>query len=264
LIQALADILMVYEFLHTFGETLGFDMESLPSLDSLQRALLYDSEAEEELLSVMTQLLVCCVEDPGIRHPNTTILEQTLNNSDVTTVNVNEILRIYLQANGLGYMKMLAAGEYPDTEAFLMSKWLKLKSFLSLNPIQKSAILGYLVNALLQNKAVIGQIKGTIRGQNMARRYVIYFRLKVNKFTISFHFVNVNRDRWIVDMKIGKLKTLLNSSISFSSTAANKADPMDNSTTHDETNRSASGSKNKDEITETEDHPEEADEESEG
>ena len=34
--QAFADVLMLYEFLHTFGETLGFDMESLPLLDSLQ------------------------------------------------------------------------------------------------------------------------------------------------------------------------------------------------------------------------------------
>ena len=39
---------MLYEFLQTLGETLGFDMESLSSLDSLQRAPLYDSEAEEE------------------------------------------------------------------------------------------------------------------------------------------------------------------------------------------------------------------------
>ena len=46
---------MFYTFLHTFGETLGFDMESLPSLDSLQMAMLYDSE--EKLLSAMTHLL---------------------------------------------------------------------------------------------------------------------------------------------------------------------------------------------------------------
>jgi hypothetical protein len=76
-----------------------------------------------------------------------------------------------------------------------------------------------------------------------------------------------------VDTKIKKLKTLhskkhrtslISSSINFSSTAANKADPMDDSTNHDETNHSASGSKKKDEITETEEHPEEADEDSGG
>ena len=38
---------MLYEFLQTFGETLGFDMENLPLLDSLQRALLYDSRTPE-------------------------------------------------------------------------------------------------------------------------------------------------------------------------------------------------------------------------
>ena len=46
-LQAFADILMLYEFLQTFGETLGFDMENLPLLDSLQRALLYDSRTPE-------------------------------------------------------------------------------------------------------------------------------------------------------------------------------------------------------------------------
>jgi len=167
-----------------------------PSLDSLQRALLYDSEAEEELLSVMTHLLVCAIEDPGIPHPNrhTTLLGQTLKQADITTTNVSEILRIYLQANGLGDMKLPAADkvgannghsannspskaavaappvEYPDTEAFLMSDWLKKKPFLSLNPTQKAAILGFMVNELLQNKAVIGQIDGAIEGQNTARR----------------------------------------------------------------------------------------------
>jgi hypothetical protein len=221
MIQALADILMVYEFLHTFGETLGFDMESLPSLDCLQRALLYDSEAEEELLLVTTHLLVYCVEDPGIPHPNsyTTLLGQMLKQTDITTTNVSEILRIYLEANGLGDVKMpasdkitssplkLAAGEYPDTEAFLMSEWLRRKPFLSLNPTQKAAILGFMVNELLQNKAVIGQIEGAIEGQNTAKRYDIYYlpKLITFKFAISF-FLMINRDRLIVDIKIENRK----------------------------------------------------------
>ena len=251
--KAFADVLMLYEFLHTFGETLGFDMDSLPSLDSLQRALLYDSEAEEELLSVMTHLLVCSIEDPGIPHPNrhTTLLGQTLKQADITTTNVSEILRLYLQANGLGDMKLppvpssssatvspakaaaaaaaAAAIEYPDTEAFIMSEWLKRKPFLSLNPTQKAAILGFMVNELLQNKAVIGQIEGAIEGQNTARR-----------------------DRWIVDSKIKKLKTLHSrknrSSFSLSVHTASAAaaaaikSELDSTMTHDEaTNHSANG-----------------------
>ena len=277
--QAFADILMLYEFLHTFGETLGFDMDSLPSLDSLQRALLYDSEAEEELLSVMTHLLVCSIEDPGIPHPNrhTTLLGQTLKQADITTTNVSEILRLYLQANGLGDMKLPAADkmsasslanastispakaaaaaaaaaavEYPDTEAFIMSEWLKRKPFLSLNPTQKAAILGFMVNELLQNKAVIGQIEGAIEGQNTARR-----------------------DRWIVDSHIKKLKTLHSrknrSSFSMSvhsQLQMKSAEQIDlDSTTHDETNHSATGGtakKKADEVAEADepvaDEPEE-------
>ena len=45
------------------------DMESLPTLNSLQSALLNDQDTEEELLSVMTHLLVCAIEDPGIPNP---------------------------------------------------------------------------------------------------------------------------------------------------------------------------------------------------
>ena len=34
--EAFANLLMIYEFLHNFGDCLGFDMDSLPTLDSLQ------------------------------------------------------------------------------------------------------------------------------------------------------------------------------------------------------------------------------------
>lgn len=111
--KAFADVLMVFEFLHNFGETLGFDMESLPTLENLQQALIYNdcnsSEAEEELLSVMTHLLVCAIEDPGIPNParHTTILGQSLRQADITHANLSEILRIYLYANATGEVKAL-------------------------------------------------------------------------------------------------------------------------------------------------------------
>ena len=110
--KAFADLLMVFEFLHNFGETLGFDMESLPTLDSLHQALLHNdtsSEAEDELLSVMTHLIVCAIEDPGIPNParHTTILAQSLRQADITHANISEILRIYLYANATGEVKAL-------------------------------------------------------------------------------------------------------------------------------------------------------------
>lgn len=89
----------IYEWHFLFA-----DMESLPSIQSLQMALLNDLESEEELLSVLSHLLVCAIEDPGIpsaqRH--TTMLGQTLNRADITHSNISEILRVYLNANATG------------------------------------------------------------------------------------------------------------------------------------------------------------------
>lgn len=45
------------------------DAESLPTLNTLQTALLnFDEKCEEELLSVVHHLLVCVIDDPGVPH----------------------------------------------------------------------------------------------------------------------------------------------------------------------------------------------------
>lgn len=93
--EGFANLLQIYEFLHTFGETLGFDMESLPSMSNLQKAFLHVDENEEELLSVMSHLLVCAVEDPGMSNPNKhiTAFGQTLKQADITFGSLGEVLR---------------------------------------------------------------------------------------------------------------------------------------------------------------------------
>lgn len=240
--QAFSDILMVFEFLHNFGETLGFDMESLPSLASLQQACLNESlEAEEELLSVMTHLLVCAIEDPGIPNParHTTILGQSLRQADITHANISEILRIYLYANATGEVKTLTGEKNCSNKTCLllikkkfsgvhferdrekrvadhhqsgnemavtqhgknatyyeylhenatwrMSDSLKDKPFLAMNPTEKAAMLAFLCNELLQNKAVIRQIEGSL--ENVAQ---------------------LRKERWLLDTKIRKVRMSLN------------------------------------------------------
>ncbi|KAK0161096.1 hypothetical protein PV327_009610 [Microctonus hyperodae] len=218
--EAFAEIVMVFEFLHNFGETLGFDMESLPSLKSLQLALLNDEEAEEEMLSVMTHLLVCAIEDPGIPQParHTTGLGQSLRQADITHANISEVLRIYLYANATGEVKALTGvclererdkrfadhhqngGDYPTTpsgknaqfyehlhknDTWKMSERLRDKPFLALNPTHKAQMLGFLCNELLQNKAVIKQIDGSL--ENVAQ---------------------LKKERFVLDTKIRKLRQL--------------------------------------------------------
>jgi hypothetical protein len=150
------------------------DMESLPSLSSLQAALLNDPDSEEELLSVMIHLLVCAIDDPGIPNPqkHLTLLGQNLRQADITNTNVTEILRIYLIARAQAEMRTLhglappesyAKDRHPlqpekveeyhklmeDTQSFKLSSMIKEKTFLCLNPTDKSDILAFICNDLV-------------------------------------------------------------------------------------------------------------------
>lgn len=103
------------------------DMGSLPTLNSLQNALLGDEEAEEELLSVMTHLIICAIEDPGIPNParHTTLLGQSLKQADITHANISEILRIYLYANATGEVKALTGTCFQNLNSFSLWSWVE-------------------------------------------------------------------------------------------------------------------------------------------
>ncbi|EAT46809.1 AAEL002037-PA [Aedes aegypti] len=217
--QGFSDLLMVFEFLHNFGETLGFEMETLPTLQTLHAALTSDNavEAEEELLSVMTHLLVCAIEDPGIPNPgrHTTLLGQTLRQADITHSNVSEILRIYLyavahgevrQQSGINLERERERHHLPTEEdiktasdknrqfyellsentRYKLSELLKDKPFVSINPATKAQILAMLCNDLLLNKAVCKQIESSLETQ-----------------------AQLKKDRYVLDNKIRKYKMLV-------------------------------------------------------
>lgn len=216
--QGFADLLMSFEFLHNFGETLGFDMTSIPSLQSLHDALALDDamDAEDELLSVITHLLVCAIEDPGIPNPNRhlTLLGQTLRQADITNQNVSEILRIYLYSVATGeirqqsgvYYEKEKPGKYGDlhmndleerqangknahffevlheNERYRLSEALKDKPYVALNSSLKSKILAMLCNDLLLNKAVCKQIENGLESQASLRREKFVLDNKVRKY----------------------------------------------------------------------------------
>lgn len=70
-----------------------------------------------------------------------------------------------------------------ENPTWRMSDSLKDKPFLALNPTEKAAILAFLVNELLQNKAVIRQIDSSL--ENVA---------------------HLRKERWLLDTKIRKAK----------------------------------------------------------
>lgn len=194
-------------------------MESLPTLQSLHDALISESnvDAEEELLSVMTHLLVCAIEDPGIPNPgrHTTLLGQSLRNADITNANLSEILRIYLYATATGEVRQLTNitldrekdRRIPDhhqndidynnstssknqqyyellheNETWKLSVCLKDKPFVALNPTKKAKILGHLCNDLLINKAVLKQIDGSLESSAQAKKEKYMMDMKIRKY----------------------------------------------------------------------------------
>ena len=153
--------------------------------------MLYDQEAEEELLSVVIHLVVCAIEDPGIPHfqKQLTILGQNLRQADITNTNISEVLRIYLTARGQAEVKLMHnrippemlhakdprriledtpenIQDYNDvlkkTKGYKYAQMISDKSFLSLNPTDKSEIISFICNELLSNKAVVRQIDNNV------------------------------------------------------------------------------------------------------
>lgn len=196
------------------------DMESLPSLQSLHQSLVSEeaSEAEEELLSVISHLLVCAVEDPGIPNPvrHTTLLGQSLRTADITNSNISEILRIYLYAVATGEVRTLTGATLDrererrvadhhqlDSEQIMntstgknhiyyerlhenttwkLSESLKDKPFVALNPTVKTQILAHLCNDLLLNKAVLKQIDGSLDSMAQHKREKFLIENRIRKY----------------------------------------------------------------------------------
>ena len=233
--EAFANTLMIYEFLHNFGDCLGFDMDSLPTLDSLQvlnsiellslrtldiylsifqAAFLYDQEAEEELLSVVIHLVICATEDPGIPFflKQLTILGQNLRQADITNTNISEILKIYLTARGQAEVKIMHNSNPPEmlhakdprretqytpekieeynellkkTRGFKYAQMVQDKSFLCLNPTDKTELVSFICNELLGNKRIMKQIDDNV--ENVGR---------------------VKKDKWEVEAHLKRLKII--------------------------------------------------------
>lgn len=263
--QGFADLLMSFEFLHNFGETLGFDMESLPTLQSLHNAVSQENaaEAEDELLSVITHLLVCAIEDPGIPNPNRhlTLLGQTLRQADITHQNVSEILRIYLYSVATGEVRQQTGINFErercgkfgdlhnndnddrqtnqsnsknnifyevlhDNERFKLSESLKDKPYVALNSTVKAQILAMLCNDLLLNKAVCKQIESGLESQAVLKRERFMLDNKVRKYK-SLVTRKVKIEQYEKSQQILKKESDANEEASKENSTVDKDEKMD-------------------------------------
>ncbi|KAJ8307462.1 hypothetical protein KUTeg_015546 [Tegillarca granosa] len=126
--NCLADLLMVLEFLHNFGDALGFDEETLPSMKSLQDGVTGKTEEDsEEYMSLAV-----------------TRLGQKIADVEISDAVVGEILRVFVIARNGGKNEM--------------SEWLTHSPVESLTPTQKGSVLAFLCNELLCGKAITAEV----------------------------------------------------------------------------------------------------------
>jgi len=178
--KAFGDLLMIYEFLSNFGEALGFDMESLPTINTLQNALLnLDQDSEEELLSVTNHLLVCAIDDPGTPFNVTTIMGQKLKDAPITHFNLSEILKLYFQSFLNQYKEEL---NLDRTEARMYQILKTGRPFLSLNATHKAEILCFLCNELTCNQAVVKQVEENLESVTNLRKEKWYLGCELRKY----------------------------------------------------------------------------------
>merc|ERR1739838_1286935 len=135
---------------------------------------------------------------------HTTILGQTLNRADITHANISEILRVYLYANATGEVRVIhqlqgtekerrenpKKGEEWDRhletmEAYKMSQWLATLPFQALNATQKSEIVAYVCNELLQNKTVVHQIEESLERHNSLKTEKWKLDSRIRKLRMS-------------------------------------------------------------------------------
>lgn len=169
---AFANLLMVREFLHNFGETLHFDVDKIPSLNALQLGLInHDTKSEQQLLNVVQHLLTCAIHDPGTLpcKEAVTVLGQHVKDATITNDTVTEALHLYFMAL--------------DKEC-AMYQWVTEKPFLALNPTQKSEIMAFLCNELLCSRAVVRQVDSSIE-------------------TV----ITLRKDKWLAEGELRKLRS---------------------------------------------------------
>ncbi|XP_078537813.1 bromodomain adjacent to zinc finger domain protein 2B isoform X5 [Lissotriton helveticus] len=168
-----SDCLMVVQFLRNFGKVLGFDLSTdIPNLSTLQEGLINRGSSLEEVQDLLVRLLSAAVCDPGLPpgYKAKTALGEHLINIGINRDNVSEILQIFMEA------------QFGQTE---LTESLKTKAFQAHTPSEKASVLAFLVNELACSKSVVSEIDKSID-----------------------HLSNLRRDKWMVEGKLRKLRTI--------------------------------------------------------
>ncbi|KAF7664391.1 hypothetical protein LDENG_00178320 [Lucifuga dentata] len=172
--KAFAHCLAVVEFLHGYGKVIGLNIpKDVPSLATLQEGLLGLGDSQGEVQDLLMKLVEAALHDPGLPsyYQSVKILGEKLVELELTRSTVSEVLRIFLESHGY------------ETE---VCNTLRTKTFHTLPPDTKAAILGFLVEELNSSNIVTSDIDNKL--ENMAA---------------------YRKNKWIIEGKLRKLKVVL-------------------------------------------------------
>jgi len=174
--KAFADLLMSFEFMYNFGETIGLEIKSLPDINTLQQGLLnLNTWAEDQLISIMHHLCMFAIKDPRFPYTGSTKEIETLESSNE---GLSQLLHFYLQV-----MTLNAKTEMEhETRLYRL---IEQKYFLSLNATQKAEMLAFICNELLCSQTVTKQMEDTI--ENVAK---------------------LRKDKWVLENELRKFRSI--------------------------------------------------------
>ncbi|XP_077598273.1 bromodomain adjacent to zinc finger domain protein 2A isoform X2 [Stigmatopora nigra] len=171
---AFAHCLSVVEFLHAYGKLIGLNVpKDIPSLATLQEGLLDMGNSQGEVQDLLIKLMQAALRDPGLPpyYQSVKILGEKLVDLQLTRSTVSEVLRIFLESHGY------------ETE---VCNKLRTKSFHTLPPETKAAVLCFVVEELNGSNIVTSDIDNTLENMSTYRK-----------------------NKWIIEGKLRKLKAAL-------------------------------------------------------
>ncbi|KAL7061828.1 hypothetical protein AAHC03_0761 [Spirometra sp. Aus1] len=172
-----ADCLLTVEFLHVFTEVLCIDSETIPSLGTLQSALVdRNRSCLDAVTHVIVELLKFAILDPGIPSPRlvTQLLGLRFSEMEVNSSTVTGLLRVFL----------IGRRGYEDE----MSDWLAPTNVTHLSELsgdKLAALLAFVCDELVCSSRLIStEIDRTIDLQASLRREKFNLENKIRRIRI--------------------------------------------------------------------------------
>ncbi|KRX49059.1 Bromodomain adjacent to zinc finger domain protein 2B [Trichinella murrelli] len=150
--SAFADLLMVMQFVTTFGHVLNIKKSDIPSLATMHAGLLNNPPDQQAVVNLTKTLLSLLLEYSNLPTGASAICTctgLTLKDETVTDANYSELLRLFFTSRD-------------DPSCLQLANSLESNSFEAVDPSVKVRMLAYMCNDLLYCRNVVREVESNI------------------------------------------------------------------------------------------------------